>query len=94
MMIHAPQKGVFFCENTKMNEVKEKIKIAENRLLLYLRAEEAILSGQSYKIGDRELTRANLKDVVSAINSLKKEIGELNTILKGRSRVKIVRPRW
>ena len=75
-------------------EIKEKLEIAEKRLLLYLQAEQAILSGQSYEIGDRKLTRANLKDVVSTINSLKKEIAILETKLNGRTRVKIVRPSW
>ena len=75
-------------------EIKEKLYIAEKRLELYLKAEEAILSGQSYEIGDRKLTRANLKDVVNTINSLKKEIASLETKLNGRARVRIVRPSW
>ena len=75
-------------------EIKEKLEIAEKRLLLYLQAEQAILSGQSYEIGDRKLTRANLKDVVSTINSLKKEIAILESKLNCRTRVKIVRPSW
>jgi len=75
-------------------EIKEKLEIAEKRLELYLKAEAAILSGQSYEIGDRKLTRANLKDVVNTINSLKKEIASLETKLKGRTLVRIVRPSW
>lgn len=75
-------------------EIKEKLYIAEKRLELYLKAEEAILSGQSYEIGDRKLTRANLKDVTNTINSLKKEIALLETKLNGRARVRIVRPSW
>ena len=74
-------------KNKNMNEIKEKLKIANDRLLLYLKAEKAILAGQSYEMGDTKLTRANLKDVVSAINSLKKE-------LRGRSRLKYIRPIW
>ena len=75
-------------------KIKEDLYIAEKRLELYLNAEEAILSGQSYEMGDRKLTRANLKDVVSTINSLKKEIAALETRLNGRARVRIVRPSW
>ncbi|MBR2209013.1 MAG: hypothetical protein IJ859_09440 [Synergistaceae bacterium] len=75
-------------------KIKENLYIAEKRLERYLNAEEAILSGQSYEMGDRKLTRANLKDVVNTINSLKKEIAALETILNGRARVRIVRPSW
>ncbi len=79
---------------TVMKEIKEKLKIANDRLLLYLKAEKAILAGQSYEMGDTKLTRANLKDVVSAINSLKKEIALLEAKLRGRSRLKYIRPIW
>lgn len=37
---------------------------AKEMCQLYLTAEEKILKGQSYSIGDRSLTRADLKDVV------------------------------
>ena len=33
-------------------KIKEKIELAEARLTLYLKAEKAILSGQSYEMGD------------------------------------------
>ena len=75
-------------------KIKEDLYIAEKRLERYLNAEQAILSGQSYEMGDRKLTRANLKDVVNTINSLKKEIAALETRLNGRARVRIVRPSW
>ncbi|MBR0094765.1 MAG: hypothetical protein IJP91_05760 [Synergistaceae bacterium] len=77
-----------------MKEIKEKLKLANDRLLLYLKAEQAILSGQSYEIGDRKLTRANLKDVVNTINSLKKEIALLEAKLRGKARIRIARPSW
>ena len=77
-----------------MTKTQEKLEISEKRLELYLKAEQAILSGQSYEIGDRKLTRANLKDVVDTINSLKKEIAALETRLNGRARVRIVMPSW
>lgn len=50
---------------------KDQIK---NRLQLYLEAEAAILRGQSYKIGDRELRRPDLGEVRRAINSLLDEL--------------------
>lgn len=41
------------------------------RLKQYLEAEKAILiAGQSYKIGNRTLTRANLSEIQEAISSL------------------------
>ena len=44
------------------------------RLQLYLDAEHKILQGQSYSIGDRQLTRADLKYVQSMINQLSAEL--------------------
>ena len=75
-------------------EIKEKLKIANDRLLLYLNAEKAILKGQSYEIEGLKLTRANLKDVVNTIDSLKKEIAVLEAKLNRRTRVKLVNLRW
>lgn len=63
---------------------REQIK---NRLQLYLEAEAAILRGQSYKIGDRELRRPDLGEVRRAINSL---LDELNHIDSGGGRIKAV----
>ncbi len=40
---------------------------AEAQLALYVAAEAKILAGQSYRIGDRELTRADLADVQAGI---------------------------
>lgn len=41
------------------------------RLKQYLAAEEAVLvAGQSYKIGNRTLTRADLAEIREAINNL------------------------
>lgn len=48
------------------------------RLELYYAAEEAILSGaQSYQIGSRSLTRANLGTIETMIKKLEAEIGVL-----------------
>ena len=44
---------------------------ANLRLKQYIEAEKAILvAGQSYKIGNRALTRANLSEIREAISSL------------------------
>lgn len=74
--------------------IKEQIHIAESRLALYYKAEKAILSGQSYEIEGLKLTRANLKDVQSMINTLESKISALNAKLRGRAKFRIVRPGW
>ena len=59
--------------------------ITMRRLKQYLLAEEKILLGQSYTIGDRILTRANLKEVRAAIEDL---LVELAVADAGRGRTK------
>lgn len=73
---------------------KEKLQLAQERLVLYLKAEKAILSGQSYEMGDVKLTRANLEHVQKMINSLKTEISALEAMLRHKARYRIVRPGW
>ncbi|WP_432643389.1 DUF6148 family protein [Acidaminococcus sp.] len=45
-------------------------KIQNQRLKMYLEAEQAVLTGQSYTIGNRTLTRANLATIRAAIDDL------------------------
>ncbi len=45
-------------------------RINDERLAMYLEAERAVLMGQSYTIGNRTLTRANLASIRDAIDSL------------------------
>lgn len=52
------------------------------RLNLYYEAERKVLSGQSYTIGNRQLTRANLSEIRRAIKELEREVEQLS----GRSR--------
>lgn len=55
------------------------------RLELYYAAEEAILSGaQSYQIGSRTLTRANLGTIETMIKKLEAEVGVLEDGRKPR----------
>lgn len=58
-----------------------KREIKERRLQMYLEAEEKILQGQSYSIGDRNLTRADLYRVQQMIEKLS---AELETKIYGR----------
>ena len=62
----------------------------QSRLELYLDCERKILAGQSYKIGDRELRRADLSTVQSMIESLESEIDSLETPGRGLRRVVFV----
>jgi len=52
---------------------------AEERLLLYVTAETQILKGaQSYSIGNRTLTRADLSEIAKMIQKLEAEILQLS----------------
>lgn len=51
-----------------------KIEFLKERLELYYDAERRILEGQSYRLGSRELTRANLKQVQDKIKELESQI--------------------
>lgn len=60
---------------------------AKERLVLYQAAEAAILSGaQSYTIGNRSLTRANLQEISKMIEYLQDEIETLEGKPRGYSR--------
>lgn len=48
--------------------------VATDRLALYLAAEVAVLQGQSYTIGDRTLTRADLRAIQTQIKELQKAV--------------------
>lgn len=64
----------------------------QNRLTLYLEAESTILSGaQSYTIGNRTLTRPDLKYIQSEISNLEKKIVKLSN--GNRIRLQRARPR-
>jgi hypothetical protein len=69
----------------------ERLETKKARLKLYLRAEIAILSGQSYEIEGLKLTRANLKDVQSMIARLEADVAKLSN--KNRARIKFIVPR-
>lgn len=73
-----------------------RLETLQTRLTQYLECESAILSGaQSYAIGSRNLTRANLAEISSMIRYLEKEIANEESISsgKGRNRVFGVIPR-
>lgn len=59
--------------------------LLNRRLQLYIEAEERILQGQSYTIGNRTLTRANLSEVRAAIDDLLAQGATLDGV-SGRGR--------
>jgi len=59
---------------------------AEAKLQEYLDAETAVLSGQSYTIKDRSLTRADLKDIREGIVYWNDIVRSLNASTSGRGR--------
>ena len=64
------------------------IDYAKQMLSEYLEAERKILSGQSYKIGKQELTRANLTEVVKNRKDWQKIVYDLENPLGNRPRIK------
>lgn len=56
---------------------KEKLERYRRRLDMYYAAEEAVLSGQEYRIGSRSLKRADLAAIRAAIDGLEAQIGDL-----------------
>lgn len=68
--------------------------LCERKLKTWLAAEEAIATGQSYQIGTRMLTRANLKQVREQMEYWGKKLAEAEAEEKrgGRNRIYRVIP--
>ena len=58
---------------------------AESQLATWLAANEALSRGQSYRIGDRELTKVDAADVLSQIEFWDAKVKELSPA--GRPRI-------
>lgn len=56
---------------------------ARANLKMWLDAERAVASGQSYKIGTRSLTRASLSDIAARIKYWRNEIDKLENGRRG-----------
>lgn len=63
---------------------------AREQLKMWLEAEKAVATGQSYKIGSRSLTRANLSDIAARIKYWRNEIAKLETGSRGAMVLRIV----
>lgn len=62
------------------------LEIAKKMYLDWLTAESAVTTGQSYSIGTRSLTRANLTEIRKAIIYWKTEIAKLEGKTTGKGR--------
>lgn len=63
---------------------------AQAQLDAYLAAETAVLSGQSYEIAGRRLTRANLGDIQAGIKMWSERVGTLGARSRGRGRARTI----
>lgn len=63
---------------------------AQTQLDAYLAAETAVLSGQSYEIAGRKLTRANLADIQGGIRIWNSRVNELAGAARGRTRSRTI----
>lgn len=72
--------------------IEKRLKTYKTRLDLYYKAEAAILEGaQSYTIGSRHLTRADLAEIRKMISTLEDGVDELESQVSGGSRRKCIR---
>ena len=55
------------------------LETAKEHLQAFLEAEIAVATGQSYRIGSRSLTRANLSEIKERINFWKNEVERLES---------------
>jgi hypothetical protein len=63
------------------------IEEAKENLRIWLDAEKAVATGQSYKIGTRSLTRANLSDITKRIQFWRNELENLESGSNGGAKV-------
>ncbi len=60
-----------------MSNANAVLEIKKNRLKLYYEAEEKVLNSQSYTLGSKTLTRADLTSIQNMIKKLEGEIASL-----------------
>ena len=71
--------------------MESRLERLKKRLDMYCQAEEAILNGaQSYSMGSRNLTRANLAEVKDMIAYLEKEVAIEEAKAKGKGKMKVM----
>lgn len=57
----------------------DRLTFARERLALYYAAEEKVLTGQSYSLGGRTLTRANLSEIRAGVTLWEGRVSRLET---------------
>lgn len=67
---------------------------AKANLKMWLDAERAVASGQSYRIGTRSLTRASLSEIADRIRYWRNEIDRLESGRKGARVMRAVPRDW
>lgn len=66
---------------------------AQTMLERYLAAEAAVLSGQSYEIAGRKLTRADLAEIRAGRDDWERRVVTLSSSAAGRGRTRTIRVR-
>lgn len=66
---------------------------AKQNLKIWLEAERAVATGQSYTIGTRSLTRASLREIAERIRYWRGEVARIECGISPGVRVKRVVPR-
>ena len=66
---------------------------AQNQLAIWIEAESAVATGQSYRIGTRQLTRASLREISERIKYWRAEVERLKNGRKPGMRVMRAVPR-
>lgn len=71
------------------------LETAKKHLEAWLEAEMTVTTGQSYTIGSRTLTRANLTEIRNAIDYWNGKVNQMENVERtgGRNRVRRVVPR-
>lgn len=65
---------------------------ADAQLALYLAAEAKVLTGQSYEIAGRKLTRANLEEIRNGVAIWNARVVTLSAASSGRGRARTIVP--
>ncbi len=67
------------------------LETAKKHLEAWLKAELAVSTGQSYKIGSRQLTRADLAEIRKQIMFWQKEVAKLEAKARGKGPRRVIR---
>lgn len=72
------------CNPWTLDEAKENLK-------MWLTAERAVATGQSYRIGTRSLTRASLREITERIRFWRGEVSRLQCGINKSGGVRVLR---